>query len=54
MYCIAIFIFWNTPPGEKVVEPGDVHVGDEVRVLKLGTGEVHRAVSDKSLKEGAR
>ena len=32
-----------------VVEPGVVRVGDEVRGLKLGTGEVHRALSDKPL-----
>ena len=32
-----------------VVEPGEVRVGDEVCVLKLGEGEVHRAVSDKPL-----
>lgn len=32
-----------------VVEPGEVRVGDEVRVLSLGTGEVHRALSDKPL-----
>ena len=32
-----------------VVEPGEVRVGDEVRVLKLGDGEVHRALSDKPL-----
>ena len=32
-----------------VVEPGEVRVGDEVRVLKLGEGEVHRALSDKPL-----
>ena len=32
-----------------VVEPGVVREGDEVRVLELGTGEVHRALSDKPL-----
>lgn len=32
-----------------VVEPGEVRVGDEVRVLRLGEGEVHRALSDKPL-----
>ena len=32
-----------------VVEPGEVRVGDEVRVLELGEGEVHRALSDKPL-----
>lgn len=32
-----------------VVEPGTVRAGDEVRVLSLGTGEVHRALSDKPL-----
>ena len=32
-----------------VVEPGEVRVGDEVRVLELGAGEVHRALSDKPL-----
>ena len=32
-----------------VVEPGEVRVGDEIRVLKLGDGEVHRALSDKPL-----
>ena len=32
-----------------VVEPGEVRVGDEIRVLELGTGEVHRALSDKPL-----
>lgn len=32
-----------------VVEPGTVRVGDEVRVLELGEGEVHRALSDKPL-----
>ena len=32
-----------------VVEPGIVRVGDEIQVLKLGTGEVHRALSDKPL-----
>ena len=30
-----------------VVEPGVVRVGDEVRILALGEGEVHRALSDK-------
>ena len=30
-----------------VVEPGVVRVGDEVRILELGEGEVHRALSDK-------
>ena len=33
-----------------VVEAGEVHVGDEIHVLKLGDGEVHRALSDKPLK----
>ena len=32
-----------------VVEPGVVRAGDEVRVISLGTGEVHRALSDKPL-----
>ena len=32
-----------------VVEPGTVRVGDEMRVLSLGEGEVHRALSDKPL-----
>ena len=32
-----------------VVEPGEVRVGDEVRILALGDGEVHRALSDKPL-----
>ena len=32
-----------------VVEPGVVRVGDTVEVLKLGEGEVHRALSDKPL-----
>ena len=32
-----------------VVEPGEVHMGDQVRVLKLGEGEVHRERSDKPL-----
>lgn len=32
-----------------VVEPGSVSVGSEVRVLELGTGEVHRSTSDKPL-----
>ena len=32
-----------------VVEPGEVRVGDEVRILELGDGEVHRALSDKPL-----
>ena len=32
-----------------VVEPGCVRVGDEVRVLELGDGTVHRALSDKPL-----
>ena len=32
-----------------VVEPGIVRAGDEVRVLALGEGEVHRALSDKPL-----
>ena len=30
-----------------VVEPGEVRVGDEVRILSLGEGEVHRELSDK-------
>ena len=30
-----------------VVEPGVVCVGDEIRVLELGSGEVHRELSDK-------
>ena len=33
-----------------VVESGVVRVGDEVRILELGEGEVHRALSDKPLK----
>ena len=33
----------------RVVEPGIVRVGDEVRVLELGEGKVHRALSDKPL-----
>ena len=32
-----------------VVEPGEVHVGDEMRVLHIGDGTVHRAISDKPL-----
>lgn len=32
-----------------VVEPGVVRVGDEIRILKIGGGEVHRTVSDKPL-----
>lgn len=32
-----------------VVEPGIVRAGDEVRVLELGEGEVHRALSDTPL-----
>ncbi len=32
-----------------VVEPGVVREGDEVRVLELGEGKVHRALSDKPL-----
>ena len=32
-----------------VVEPGEVRVGDQIRVMKLGEGEVHRALSDKPL-----
>ena len=32
-----------------VVEPGEVRVGDEIRVLELGNGEVHRALSDRPL-----
>ena len=32
-----------------VVEPGQVRVGDEVRVIKLGEGTVHRERSDKPL-----
>ena len=32
-----------------VVEPGIVRTGDEVRVLELGQGEVHRTLSDKPL-----
>ena len=32
-----------------VVEPGEVHVGDEIRVVKLGEGTVHRERSDKPL-----
>ena len=30
-----------------VVEPGVVRAGDEIRILKLGENEVHRALSDK-------
>ena len=30
-----------------VVEPGTVRAGDEVKVIKLGAGEVHRELSDK-------
>ena len=33
-----------------VVEEGEVRAGDEIRVLKLGEGEVHRALSDKPIK----
>ncbi|MBO4352052.1 MAG: MOSC domain-containing protein [Eggerthellaceae bacterium] len=33
-----------------VVEPGVVRVGDEVRVLSLGEGEVHRTLCDKPKK----
>ena len=32
-----------------VVEPGKVHVGDTIRIVKLGDGEVHRELSDKPL-----
>ena len=32
-----------------VVEPGEVRTGDQVRVVKLGEGEVHRERSDKPL-----
>lgn len=32
-----------------VVEPGEVHVGDAVEVVEVGTGDVHRQVSDKPL-----
>ena len=32
-----------------VVHPGTVRVGDKIRILELGTGEVHRAISDKPL-----
>ncbi len=32
-----------------VVEPGTVRAGDEIRILKLGEGEVHHALSDKPL-----
>lgn len=32
-----------------VVEPGEVRVGDEVRVLSLGDGSIGRVVSDKPL-----
>ena len=32
-----------------VVEPGTVRVGDRMEVLSVGTGEVHRQVSDKPL-----
>ena len=32
-----------------VVEPGEVRMGDKVRVVKLGEGEVHRERSDKPL-----
>lgn len=32
-----------------VVEPGEVRAGDEIRILELGNGEVHRALSDKPL-----
>lgn len=36
-----------------VVEPGEVHVGDEVRVLSLGQGEVHHLIADKPVKEAS-
>ena len=32
-----------------VVEPGEVRVGDTIRIVKLGDGEVHRELSDKPL-----
>ena len=32
-----------------VVEPGEVRTGDQVRVVRLGEGEVHRERSDKPL-----
>ena len=32
-----------------VVEPGEVRVGDEIRVLALGEGDVHREISQKPL-----
>lgn len=32
-----------------VVEPGVVRAGDQIRILELGEGEVHRALSDKPL-----
>ncbi len=32
-----------------VMEPGEVHVGDEIRVVSLGEGDVHRERSDKPL-----
>jgi hypothetical protein len=34
-----------------VAKPGEVHVGDEVRVLSLGEGEVHHLITDAPLKE---
>lgn len=33
-----------------VVEPGEVRVGDEIRIIKLGEGTVHRELSDKPKK----
>ncbi|MBQ9022032.1 MAG: sulfurase [Eggerthellaceae bacterium] len=36
-----------------VVEPGEVRTGDEVRVLKLGSGEMHHAISDKPGRDAA-
>lgn len=32
-----------------VVEPGKVRVGDEIRIEKLGDGQVHRELSDRPL-----
>lgn len=32
-----------------VVEPGKVRVGDQIRIEKLGDGQVHRELSDKPL-----
>ena len=48
-YLAGVCIFPREGIFGWVVEPGEVRVGDTIRIVKLGDGEVHRELSDKPL-----